>query len=251
MTYAETSFLQVNLVSSVTVVTGLPPGPPSITGPVLPNDGSLTVAFNPPVDQGTTPIVHYLIHLQPDEREIMVDSSPCRVEDLVNGKVYRVRVRAKSSIGYGAWSELSSEIVPGMERGFVRERAKKISLVGDRYRYSRLFSFAVCDATPCLWLMIIGGLADAPILHKPLEVGDGRITLAFDPPINTGGVPITSYIAKISPGTREVVFNPDDRFVIQGLRNGVTYTVALAAMNKQGRGPWSESCEAMPGKYFG
>ena len=95
------------------------PGPPAITTPVTAGDGSLTVAWNAPVDSGGPAIAAYDLRYIETSADGMVDANWTVLEDvwttgsgplaytitgLTNGVQYDVQVRAVSSANDGVWS---------------------------------------------------------------------------------------------------------------------------------------------------
>ena len=79
-----------------------------------------------------------------------------------------------------------------------------------------------------------GGIAapGAPILTS-VTAGDKVATVAFTPPADTGGAPITSYIATASPGgiTTTGTTSP---ITVTGLTDGTAYTFTVQAVNAAG-----------------
>ena len=95
------------------------PGAPAITTPVTAGDGSLTVAWNAPVDSGGPAITAYDLRYIETSADGMVDANWTVLEDvwttgsgplvytitgLTNGVQYDLQVRAVSSANDGVWS---------------------------------------------------------------------------------------------------------------------------------------------------
>ena len=81
-----------------------------------------------------------------------------------------------------------------------------------------------------------------------ITAGDGQLSVAFTPPTNTGGAPITNYEYS-TDGVNFTAFSPADTtspLVITGLPNGTTYTVVIRAVNSAGSGPASNSGSGTP-----
>jgi hypothetical protein len=76
--------------------------------------------------------------------------------------------------------------------------------------------------------------------------GDGSVTLAWTPPDDDGGAPVTNYLAQAGP-TGGYCFVSGTQCTISGLTNGQTYTFTVRAGNEIGLGPESNARSAMPG----
>ena len=86
--------------------------------------------------------------------------------------------------------------------------------------------------------------------------GDQQITLAWKPPTNNGGTPITSYDIRYRPYTTEPwctwKYHPHTGTTttntITQLTNHTTYETQIRATNNAGTGPWSPATAATPGQ---
>jgi hypothetical protein len=85
----------------------------------------------------------------------------------------------------------------------------------------------------------------APTLTSVVP-GDGRATATWSAAASDGGSTITSYTATATPGNATCVTSGLS-CTIQGLANGTTYSVTVAATNSVGRGPASNSLTTTPG----
>jgi titin len=84
----------------------------------------------------------------------------------------------------------------------------------------------------------------APVLNSATP-GDGRVTLAWSPPLDTGDSPITSYQTMI--GTSPWSGNATNLSVTwTGLTNGLSYTFRVRASNENGGGLGSNVLSATP-----
>ena len=91
----------------------------------LAGDGSVTVTWQPPFSDGGRPIDMYLVQRSPSGSSgwVNLSTTPLTTLDatwLTNGTRYYFRVRARSSLGWGAYSAVVSEI-PGSELTVPRE----------------------------------------------------------------------------------------------------------------------------------
>ncbi|MEZ0267196.1 MAG: fibronectin type III domain-containing protein, partial [Phycisphaerae bacterium] len=68
--------------------------------------------------------------------------------------------------------------------------------------------------------------------------GNAQATVAFTPPISSGGTPITSYTVTSSPGGFTAI-GPASPITVGGLTNGTAYTFTVTATNAVGAGPAS------------
>lgn len=86
-----------------------------------------------------------------------------------------------------------------------------------------------------------------PPLGVAALVGDGLVTVRWSPPVSDGGVPVTRYIVRESPGGALVEVAGDARsVVIGGLPNGTAHTFTVTAVNKAGSSEPSASTAATP-----
>ena len=89
----------------------------------------------------------------------------------------------------------------------------------------------------------------APTLSA-VTPGDASVFISLLPPAQDGGKPVTSYLARVQPGGHTHMLSPTGTDTISGLGNGAQYTVAVAAVNEVGQGPFSEdSARFTPGRF--
>ncbi|MSX41812.1 MAG: hypothetical protein F2771_07915, partial [Actinobacteria bacterium] len=98
---------------------------------------------------------------------------------------------------------------------------------------------------------VIPAKIPASIVNFQASVGDGRATLNWLPPADSGGMPITGYqIEQLSPTSVVYATNaalPDSSgFPITGLNNGTSYQFRIAAVSTIGVGTYS-TVFAVPG----
>lgn len=71
-----------------------------------------------------------------------------------------------------------------------------------------------------------------------LTSGDSMLSLRFSPPLNDGGAPVSAYNGSCTAdGQTRSVSASTGPLLIDGLRNGTTYTCTLTALNSAGSGP--------------
>jgi uncharacterized delta-60 repeat protein len=89
--------------------------------------------------------------------------------------------------------------------------------------------------------------APGPPASITARAGDQEITLSWDPPADTGGLPITQYNV-IEPGVGPVASVPGSThsFVVTGLANGSSHQYTIVAVNYLGVGPGATTASATP-----
>lgn len=84
------------------------------------------------------------------------------------------------------------------------------------------------------------GLPDSPSITSVIG-GSNSLLVSFTPPVDTGGLPITSYQYSLDGGVTFTTVGTSYSFTIAGLDSGTTYSVTLRAVNSLGAGAWSAS----------
>ena len=112
-------------------------------------------------------------------------------------------------------------------------------------------SYIACEQRK--WLGWYDGTCGAPAAPRvfDLEEENGRITVRWNPPGNSGWSPITGYYIRLTrtganQGLTHGPFSGNSR-TFTGLTNGVSYKVEVRAANTQGKGDWSNPRYAEPG----
>jgi hypothetical protein len=90
---------------------------------------------------------------------------------------------------------------------------------------------------------------DAPTIGAATP-GNGSATVAFTPPSNSGGVPITSYTVTATDATNsanggQTATGANSPITVTGLTNGDSYTFSVTATNDVGTGPPSSPTGAV------
>ena len=195
---------------------GSPVDPVSVPGrvgrpSVVAGDGQLEVSWSAP-DDGGSPLLVYEVFARErggDRRWHRETSaaSPATVTGLTNGVTYDVSVRAVNAVGGG---ELSPTI-PG---------------------------------TPVEGVTVPGRVG-----RPSLVAGDGQLKVSWSAP-DDGGLAITNYAVWYRPRGETRWVRHSSRatspHTIEGLTNGVTYDVAVRAMNSLGWGRWSAWAARQP-----
>ena len=108
------------------------PGTPTLSAAAA----SVNAAWTAPDDEGGAPITNYELQLEDQAAGVdtFIDAGAGLGEDidgLVNGHSYRVRVRAESSLGSGAWSGWSAAAIPLATPSAPQAPSVAVSAVGE------------------------------------------------------------------------------------------------------------------------
>ncbi|HEY2563690.1 MAG TPA: fibronectin type III domain-containing protein, partial [Acidimicrobiales bacterium] len=194
---------------SNTVTPAGPPGAPTI-GKATPGNGQATVAFTAPGSNGGQPIIDYTVTAK-DETDpaqggqtASGSASPITVRGLSNGHSYTFSVIAINDAGKSAPSSGSNPVVPA------------------------------------------GPPKSTPGAPTKLEAtaSDGKVTVSFAAPENTGGSPILGYTVTATDLTEpsrggQSAAGTTSPIAITDLTNNDQYTFRVTATNDLGTGPAS------------
>ena len=177
---------------------------------VVVGDGSLTVSWNPPADGGSA-ITGYDVWYRPTSSgsytELRTTATSITISSLTNGTSYGVFVRAKNSVGVGAWSEgrwatpTSGASVPG-----------KVGLPS-----------------------VTAGNGSLTVSWSPPADG-GSVIAGYE----------IWYRPSVSSGSYTQLRTAAASITISGLTNGTGYTVFVRAQNAEGSGEWSDATSGTP-----
>lgn len=90
-----------------------PPGPVSAVT-AAPGDSRLSVSWQPPTDDGGSPVAQYRAIATPGGAQCITTATGCTLEGLQNGQPYRISVTAENAIGPGEPSLASSPATPSV-----------------------------------------------------------------------------------------------------------------------------------------
>jgi len=90
-----------------------PPGPVSAVT-AAPGDSRLSVSWQPPTDDGGSPVTQYRAIATPGGAQCITTATGCTLEGLQNGQPYRISVTAENAIGPGEPSLASSPATPSV-----------------------------------------------------------------------------------------------------------------------------------------
>lgn len=249
------------------------PGAPTITS-VTTASGSVTVSFTPPTETGGSPIVGYLVSA--GQRSQECDASPCTVSGLVNGSAYEVSVAAQNELNTGPAAQYEGTVTPlatqtiefanpgslpfTMTANLMARATSDLpvtftTLTPDVCTVTRAGGLTPVSAGDCTIAAHQDGddaTAPAPEVDQTFSItavasdavrlsegwsGDTTVSIAFAPPVNTGGAPILSYSVTARGGTAPVTIScAGSPCTITGLVNGTAYTVAVVPVTSAGNG---------------
>ena len=183
------------------------PGPPrDLT--LTPGDGHLAVSWTAPADRGHPAVSEYLVQHRADGasdwRELRQSGNTLLLESLENGVSYTVRVWAVNADGTGA----------GSAEATATPAAPPAPAEGER--------------------------APGAPRNLVLTPGDGKLTATWLPPEDPGDPTLTHYVVedrlKDAPASTPWLDQnvSGTSVVIDGLENGVTYTIRVWAVNAEG-----------------
>lgn len=259
----------------------VPPGAPTNLTATR-GDGSVTLAFDTPSDDGGSPITGYEVSV--DDGEWISLAGDGKVDGLTNGTEYGFVVRAVNDAGAGSASEpveATPATTPEAPSNVTATRGdSSVTLTFDApsddggspitgYEVSvdegewtplpeggtigeltngTTYTFAVRAVNDVGFGPSAGDVATpATTPGAPTNLtatrGDGSVTLAFDAPADDGGSPITGYEVSVDEG--DWIALPDDGKV-SGLTNGTTYLFWVRAVNEVGGGATLSPVEATP-----
>ena len=91
----------------------------------------------------------------------------------------------------------------------------------------------------------IGAASNAPT-NLATTPGDGKVSVAFTAPTDTGGSAITDYEYQLDGGDWTTAITTSSPVVITGLKNGASYSIKLRAVNIEGVGAESAAVTSTP-----
>jgi uncharacterized protein with beta-barrel porin domain len=263
----DSSYLAAPQVSQTFTVAAVVPGAPTTVAATA-GDTQASIAFTAPAFTGGAAITGYTVTSNPDGIVATGASSPIIVTGLTNGVAYTFTVTANNSAGTGPGSPASNSITPAASQTitFINPGAQNfgttptLSATADS-GLTPIFTSSttgVCTITSGGALTFVaagnctinadqagnGSYLPAPQVTRSFAVnavapgvatinsvtpGDGQATIAFTPPVFTGGG-LTGYRLTASVGglTTLCAASP---CVFPGLTNGIAYSFVIEALN--------------------
>ena len=193
------------------IINGMPtwsgvelPDPPTNINATAGNS-SASVSFTPPLNNGGSPILNYIVTSNPENISSSGSNSPISVSGLTNGQSYTFTLVAVNSIGASVVSSVSNSIIP-------------------------------ISSTPTVWP------PTAPLNVEGIS-GTNLITLTWTAPTTDGGSPVTGYkiVYGLSSSVNRDTITVGNvlSYEINGLTGGMEYSIRLAAVNSAGIGAYS------------
>jgi alpha-tubulin suppressor-like RCC1 family protein len=93
------------------VLAAAPPTPPT-SAAAVPGNGAATVSWNPPADDGGSPVLEYVATAVPGGAKCTATGNTCAAPGLANGTAYTFTVTARNAIGTSAPSAPSAPVIP-------------------------------------------------------------------------------------------------------------------------------------------
>ena len=193
------------------IINGMPtwsgvelPDPPTNINATAGNS-SASVSFTPPLNNGGSPILNYIVTSNPENISSSGSNSPISVSGLTNGQSYTFTLVAVNSIGASVVSSVSNSIIP-------------------------------ISSTPTV-------LPPTAPLNVEGISGTNLITLTWTAPTTDGGSPVTGYkiVYGLSSSVNRDTITVGNvlSYEINGLPSGMEYSIRLAAVNSAGIGAYS------------
>ena len=196
------------------ITTSSPAGPPtSLEVAVSGTDGTaLSVSWSAPDDSGSDDVTSYVVQWKTgadgysEDNQQNARSTSATVDDLTQGDTYTFRVAAVSGAGTGEWSDETS-------------------------------------GTPVSAPGVVSNLESVP--------QSTSLALSWTAPADDGGSEITGYVVSWKTGSDDYSEDnqqdaSDTSADIEGLTQGETYTLRVAAVSDAGTGEWSDEISSTP-----
>ena len=170
-----------------------PPGPPQNAQTSNLTKTSLTLTWEPPLDDGGAPVLGYHIERRFGDSPRWLQINRERVTslmydatDLVDEYSYEFRVLAVNKVNVGEPSEPTEPVVPkdpySKYKMFRKYHSKLVSV--------KIFFFFIFLAVP-----------EAPGVPECSNVTGSSVNITWSPPNNDGGAPVTSYVMQLRKDT--------------------------------------------------
>lgn len=279
----DSSFLPAPQVSRSFTVNAVVPGAPSNPAATA-GDTQASIAFVAPSNNGGSAITSYTVTVNPaDVGPVLGTSSPIVVTALTNGVAYTFTVTADNAAGTGPASVASNSITPAATQTitFANPGAQNFgttptltatsdSRLTPTFTSSTtsvctitsggLLSFVTAGsctinadqagngsylpATQVTRTFTVNAVAPGAPTIGTASAANAQATVAFTPPVFTGGSAITGYTVTASPGGATVT-GAASPITFTGLTNGTTYTFTVTASNSAGTGVPSAASNAV------
>lgn len=112
VTTSEPTWIRLILQPPISTLPGTVPDAPTITS-VTRGNGQVTIAFNPPANNGGQTITGYTVTSSGGQTATGT-SSPITITGLTNGTPYTFTVKATNAVGTGSNSSISSAVTPAI-----------------------------------------------------------------------------------------------------------------------------------------
>ena len=268
----DSAYLAAPTASVSFTISAVAPGAPTI-GSATAGEASASVTFSAPSTNGGAAISGYTITSSPGGKTGSGLTSPITVTGLTNGTAYTFKVTATNSAGTGLASAASNSVTPkgsqaiAFSAPIVQNFGTSLTLTATASSgLTPTFSTStpsVCSITPGGKLTFLkAGMctinADqagdsaylaAPTVTGSIQViavipgaptigtataGNASASVAFTPPVFTGGTPITNYTVLAVPDGITAT-GSSSPITVTGLTNGTAYRFIVTATNSVGQ----------------
>ncbi len=193
------------------IVTATPLGPPSVPREILitGGNGEVTISWSQPSDDGGDPLLSYMVYIGSSQADL-------------------------SNVG-----ETSGLI--HHEKGLVNGRTYYVAV-----RAFNSYSMSDFSEVRTIIPLSIPGMPEILLTTS----SDGEIKFDWKPPMELGGVGFVTYNIYLAPDGSSLELLESNisttSYMINGLENGVEYTVTVSATNIVGEGPMSDPAREIP-----
>lgn len=250
-----------------------PAGAPSITD-VVAGDGTATLQFAAPAQDGGSPVLDYLVTAQPGGLQQQATGSPVVFTGLRNGIAYRFTVTARTAAGLGVVSTASDDVVPMAQQQIqfdaidaqpfgstpqvlaIASSGLPVALSSSTHRVCSvaadgrvtLLAVGTCSidadqagdaathaaARVSRSFTVLAVVPGAPRITA-VVLDAGSVDVSFQAPTFDGGSAVDSYLLQALPGG-ESVRGPGSPLRIDGLPAGIAHRFVVTAFNAAGAG---------------
>ena len=271
----DSSFLPASQVSQTFNVSAVAPGAPTgVT--VIRGDTQMQVSFTAPTNIGGAAITSYTVTTSPADVPPVNGAGPSIVvTGLTNGQPYTFTVTASNVAGTGPASSASASAIPaaiqtitfaapgaqnfgttptftatadsGLTPTFTSSTTGVCTITGGgamtfvsagtcTINADQVGNGSYLPAGQVTRTFTVNAVVPGVPAITSVTPGDRQVSVAFTPPVSTGGVALTGYTLTAAPGGATAACAVASPCVFSGLTNGVAYSFTIRATNGVGTG---------------